>query len=186
MAGKILPQVLACWQGEEDFQSRRVPCLAVCPTRAPAGAAIAGQERRASSVLGRRYRLCGAESKDEDSVAPHADRHEEPGLAALPQPRASPLIPFSLWCRAGEARTRPCWNRLLLLARSKGTDCTAESLGWDVIRSVLPRRVLASLHPCSTLPWRLLPSLAALHKGSESVLAESFIRQCLSGAAPVT
>lgn len=153
IAGKILPQVLACWQGEEDFQSRRVPCLAACPTRAPAGAAIAGQKRRASSVLGRRYRLCGTEGKDEDSVAPHADRREEPGLATLTRARASPLIPCSL--RAREARTRPCWNRLLLLARGRGTDRTAESLGWDVIRSVLPRRVLASLHPCSTLPaWQ--------------------------------
>lgn len=52
----------------------------------------------------------------------------------------------------------PYCNQLLFFLRGEATDRTAESLGWGVIRSVLVRQILASLHPCGTLPCRLLPA----------------------------
>lgn len=70
-------------------------CLAACLTRASAGAAITGQKRCASSVLGRQCRLCSTEDKDEDSVTPYDNRHEELGFAMLtPALVGGPASPF--------------------------------------------------------------------------------------------
>lgn len=86
IAGKILPGVLAHWQGEEDFWSRRVLCLAACPTRVPADAAFPGQKCCVSPVLGPWCWHCSTGDKAGDSVSPHDNRPKQPGCAVSHQP----------------------------------------------------------------------------------------------------
>lgn len=76
-------------------------------------------------------------------------------------------------------------NQQLFAWQSHRSHEGVSDLGQDMLTPML--QILASLlHPRGMSPCCLLPGLAASCEHSESVLAESFIPQCFSGAVLVT
>lgn len=96
---------------------------------------------------------------------------------------ASPVCPFP--CSAPqESRVHLCCKQQLFARQSHRH--MEESLGWGRRCSALCCRFLHPFIPVAHHPAASFPGLAASCECSESVLAESFIHQCFSGAALVT
>lgn len=180
IAGKILPGVLAHWQGEEDFWSRRVLCLAACPTRVPslgrsAVSHLCWALGAGTAALGTRLGTVSAHT----TTGPNSQ-----AVLCHTSHRAEPCVPFSLQFHAGESRVHLYCNQQLWHGRA--TDHMEKSLSWGRKCPALCCRFLHPFIPVACHPAVSFPGLAASCERSQSVLAESFIHQCFSGAALVT
>lgn len=118
---------------------------------------------------------------------PHPARQQArtAGLCCvMPATVHSPACPFPCSATQESQGCISAGTSSFLHGRAAGH--TEESLGWGRVRSALCCRSLHPFIPVARHPAVSFPGLAASCERSESVLAESFIHQCFSGAALVT